>query len=246
MPRADFGTGDAPRSRRAPLDTHSTFDAWRNRPGRERWLIGLPLVALVIVALYIGVIEPMRDASRAMRASLLALESRRATVNSQAAELRGGGSANPKPLSLPAIQSLLFRFQLSALNPTVDSAGANRARLSIARVPFFAIWPMLEALQSEQAVRLLLRIDWLDSATARTGRARRRRKTRRGAQGYPRSPLDDPRWMFLLLAQHVTSKGRNGRAELHRQRKPLGSGDAPSQPAVRKAPRQRSPRAVRL
>ena len=146
----------------------SKLDAWRNRPARERWLIGAPVVALAIVGLYLGVIEPMRDASMRMRAGLPALESRRSTIAAQTAELKSAPSTPARALNIVAIQSLLARFGLSALNPALEPAGDNRARLALQRAPFFALWPFFQALQAEHGVRIVsLRIDRLDASQAR-------------------------------------------------------------------------------
>ncbi|MEP7083525.1 MAG: type II secretion system protein GspM [Betaproteobacteria bacterium] len=146
-----------------------TFDRWRNRPPREQWLIGVPVLALTAMLLYVGAWEPLQASLRRLRTALPELEARRESVRAQAAELR----SQPATASAPALNAALVRAaierrQLSGATPTLDAAGENRARLAFARIPFHALWPLLQDLQTDRGIRIVsLRVDRLDSANVR-------------------------------------------------------------------------------
>ncbi len=147
----------------------SALDGWRNRPPREQWLIGLPAVALLATILYVAAWEPLHGSLLRLRAALPELEARRELVRAQAAELR----ARPAPatasvFNAATVQTALERRQLKGAAPTLDAAGENRARLAFARVPFHALWPLLQELQVDRGIRIVsLRVDRLDAANVR-------------------------------------------------------------------------------
>jgi hypothetical protein len=117
-------------------------DAWRNAEPRRRMVIGIPAAALIVVATYVGVIEPLQSASRKMRANLPALEARRDGIRAQAHELRSQAARPAKPaLDNAVIQAALARHRLAELQPVVETKGDNRTRLHLPRAPFFSIWP---------------------------------------------------------------------------------------------------------
>jgi type II secretory pathway component PulM len=149
--------------------THASIDAWRNRPAREQWLIGLPAVALLAVAVYIGLWEPLRGSIARLRTTLPELEARRDLIRAQAAELRATIDAAAAPvLSTAPVLAALERRQLTGALPTLEPAGEQRARLAFARVAFHSIWPLLEDLQMERGIRVVsLRADRLDGANVR-------------------------------------------------------------------------------
>ena len=96
-------------------------DAWRNRSAGERWLLAVPTIVLVVVALYVGVLEPVRDASARLRTRLPALEANREAVRAQAAEMGALATTTARrTLDPAAIQSLLDRHQLRGTGVTVD------------------------------------------------------------------------------------------------------------------------------
>lgn len=144
-------------------------DSWRSRPVREQWLIGLPAVALLAAVLYIALWEPLHGSILRLRATLPEQEARRELVRAQAAELR----ALPRSAALPAlnlalVQSAIEHRQLKGAQPALEAAGENRARLAFARVPFHAVWPLLQDLQTDRGIRLVsLRVDRLDGANVR-------------------------------------------------------------------------------
>ena len=144
-------------------------DAWRNRPARERWLLAAPLAALAIAATYIGAIEPLRASAQAMRVALPALEARRDVVRAQTQELRAATTApRANRLDLALIQAALERHRLKDAQPVLEASGESRVRLALARAPFFAIWPLLQQLQTEHGIRIVsLRVDRIDSGFAR-------------------------------------------------------------------------------
>lgn len=154
------------------MNFRALIDSWRNRRLRERWLIGAPIVALIVVVLYVGLIEPLRASSQKLRSGLPALEARREIVRAQTREsaARPPATTTPSKATLdPAlIQAALERHRLKASSPTVEAVGTDRARLALARVPFFAIWPFFQTLQNDQGLRVVsLRVDRLDASTAR-------------------------------------------------------------------------------
>ena len=146
-----------------------TLDGWRNRPQRERWLIGLPAAALLAAILYLAAWEPLQASLLRLRAALPELEAQRELIRAQTAELR----AQPAPAAAPAfnaalVQSSIERRQLKGAAPTLEAAGESRARLAFARVPFHALWPLLQDLQADRGIRIVsLRVDRLDAANVR-------------------------------------------------------------------------------
>lgn len=147
----------------------NALDGWRNRPPREQWLIGLPAAALLAAILYLAAWEPLHASLLRLRAALPELEAQREMIRAQAAELR----ARPAPAAAPAfnaasVQSAIERRQLKSAAPTLEAAGENRTRLAFARVPFHALWPLLQDLQADRGIRIVsLRVDRLDAANVR-------------------------------------------------------------------------------
>jgi type II secretory pathway component PulM len=148
---------------------YAAIDAWRSRPARERWLLGLPAVALLAVVLYVAAWEPLHESILRLRGTLPELEARRESIRAQAAELR----AQPGPAAAPGfnaalVQAALERRQLRGALPALEPAGENRNRLAFARVPFDAIWPLLQDLQMDHGIRIVsLRVDRLDGGNVR-------------------------------------------------------------------------------
>ncbi len=151
------------------MSLRSIGDDWRNRPARERWMIGAPVVALLAVGLYLGAWEPLDASARRLRASLPELALQRDAILSQAEALRSPGAGTPAPaLRTTAIAAALERRQLGGARFTIEPSGTNRARLAAARVPFHAVWPLLQDLQNEQGLRVVsLRIDRVDASFVR-------------------------------------------------------------------------------
>lgn len=147
----------------------AAIDAWRSRPARERWLIGLPAVMLFAVVLYIAVWEPLHGSIVRLRSTLPELEARRELIRAQTAELRAPPGAAVAPVFNAAlVQAAIERRQLKGALPSLEPAGEHRARLAFARVPFHAIWPLLQDLQMERGIRIVsLRADRLDGGNVR-------------------------------------------------------------------------------
>jgi len=147
----------------------TAIDAWRSRPARERWLIGLPAVALFVVVLYVTAWEPLHDSILRLRAALPEREARRELIRAQVAELRAQPGAGGAPAFNAAfVQAAIQRRQLQGALPALEPAGENRARLAFARVPFHAIWPLLQDLQIDKGIRIVsLRVDRLDGGNVR-------------------------------------------------------------------------------
>jgi type II secretory pathway component PulM len=147
----------------------SLVDAWRNRRPFERWMILAPAVALVVVVLEIGVVEPLSAASARMRAALPTKIAQRDLVDAQAREVRSTtGASAPRALDRTAIEPTLTKFGIPAGQASVEAAGNDRLRLAIARAPFHALVPLLATLQQQHGVRAVaLRIDRLDASDAR-------------------------------------------------------------------------------
>ena len=132
-------------------------------------MIGIPAAALIVVATFVGVIEPLQSASRNLRTNLPALEARRDAIRAQAQELRSQ-AARPATAAVDnaVIQAALARHRLTELQPVVEAKGDNRTRLHLPRAPFFSIWPLFQTLQTDHGIRIVsLRIDKLDAANAR-------------------------------------------------------------------------------
>lgn len=147
---------------------HAAIDAWRSRPARERWLIGLPAVALLAVVLYIAVWEPLHGSILRLRSALPALEARRELIRAQTAEVRAQPGAAAPVFNAALVQAAIERRQLKGALPSLEPAGENHFRLAFARVPFHAIWPLLQDLQRDQGIRIVsLRVDRLDGGNVR-------------------------------------------------------------------------------
>lgn len=149
--------------------TNAALDAWRNRPARERWLIGLPAIALLVVVLYIGVWEPLSGSILRLRVMLPEQEARRELIRAQTSEMRALPPARATPIFDTAqMQAAIERRQLKGALPTLEMAGEGRIRLAFARVPFHAIWALLQDLQIDRGIRIVsLRVDRLDSGNVR-------------------------------------------------------------------------------
>ena len=172
------------------------LDHWRNRPARERWLLGLPALALLVVALYIGVWEPLRASTARLSGQLPEMEARRERIRVQTAELRGqpgapnatGAPSTPSMPSTPStpstpaaraasasvvqtqILAAIDRQQMRGAAPAIDRSGdsTDRVRLVFPRVAFHAVWPLLQDLQKTSGIRVIaLRVDRIDAANAR-------------------------------------------------------------------------------
>lgn len=147
---------------------HAAFDAWRSRPARERWLIGLPAVALLVVVLHIAIWEPLRGSIVRLRTTLPELETRRELIRAQAADLRAQPGAAVPVFDAALVQAAIERHQLKGALPALEPAGDNRARLAFTHVPFHAIWPLLQDLQKDKGMRIVsLRVDRLDGGNVR-------------------------------------------------------------------------------
>lgn len=160
------------------------LDHWRNRPARERWLLGLPALALLVVALYIGVWEPLRASTARLSGQLPEMEARRERIRVQTAELRGqpgapnatGAPSTPaaRAASASVVQTQILaaidRQQMRGAAPAIDRSGdsTDRVRLVFPRVAFHAVWPLLQDLQKTSGIRVIaLRVDRIDAANAR-------------------------------------------------------------------------------
>jgi type II secretory pathway component PulM len=150
------------------MKAQATIDAWRSRPARERWLIGLPAVTLLAVVLYIAVWEPLHGSILRLRSALPALEARRELIRAQTAEVRAQPGAAAPAFNAALVQAAIERRQLKGALPSLEPAGENHFRLAFAHVPFHAIWPLLQDLQRDQGIRIVsLRVDRLDGGNVR-------------------------------------------------------------------------------
>lgn len=152
------------------------IDGWRNRPPLERWLIGMPVVALVAAVLYLGVIEPLARATDRLERELPDIALRHARVRTQAADVRAHpvapagavARAGNAPAMVTAAQAAIDRHQLRGAAPAIERADDARVRIAFARVPFHAVWPLFQDLQSQSGIRVVtLRIDRIDASIAR-------------------------------------------------------------------------------
>jgi type II secretory pathway component PulM len=148
---------------------HAAIDAWRSRPAREQWLIGLPVGALLAVVLYIALWEPLHVSILRLRATLPELEAKRDLIRAQVAELRAQPDAAATPVfNIALVQAAIDQRRLQGALPALEPAGENRARLAYARVPFHAVWPLLQGLQMDRGIRIVsLRVDRLDGGNVR-------------------------------------------------------------------------------
>ena len=150
------------------MSAHAAIAAWRNRPARERWLIGLPAVLLLGAVLYIGLWEPLQGSIARLRGALPALEARRAVIHAQAAELRAPSGTAAPAFSTATVQAALDRRQLTGALPKLEATDGGRARLAFAKVPFHSVWPLLQDLQVDRGIRIVsLRVDRLDGGNVR-------------------------------------------------------------------------------
>ena len=150
------------------MSAHAAIAAWRNRPARERWLIGLPAVLLLGAVLYIAVWEPLHGSIARLRGALPALEARRAVIVAQAAELRAPSGTAAPAFSTATVQAALDRRQLTGALPKLEATDGGRARLAFAKVPFHSVWPLLQDLQVDRGIRIVsMRVDRLDGGNVR-------------------------------------------------------------------------------
>ena len=149
--------------------TDAAIDAWRSRPAQERWLLGVPAAALLAVVLYIAVWEPLDGAIVRLRNELPELEARRELIRAQATELHSQASVPAAPVvNVALVQAAIERHRLKAALSSLEAAGQNRLRLAFSRVPFHAIWPLLQDLQTVNGIRIAsLRVDRLDGGNVR-------------------------------------------------------------------------------
>jgi type II secretory pathway component PulM len=152
------------------------LDHWRNRPRHERWLIGAPVAALAAAIAYLGVIEPLAQARQRLERALPAIGAREARIRAQVADVRANPVAGSNAVArtgnaqavVTATQAAIERHRLRTASPTVDRADDARVRVAFARVPFHAVWPLFQDLQSQLGIRVVaLRIDRIDSTLAR-------------------------------------------------------------------------------
>ena len=149
---------------------------WRNRPARERWLIGVPVVALAGVVLYVAVLEPLAQSTARLSRILPELEARNQLIKAQTGEVRAqpvaAQVAAVKPANaaaiIPLVQSATERQQLRGASPAIERADDNRVRVVVARAPFHAMWPLLQDLQKQSGIRVVaMRVDRIDAGHAR-------------------------------------------------------------------------------
>jgi type II secretory pathway component PulM len=151
------------------LNRFALVDAWRNRRASERWLLGAPVVALLVVGLQLGVVEPLQASAARLRAQLPALEAQRDRVRAQVQEFRAPA---PPPrratLDRAIIEAALERHGLKGIPVAIDAQSGGRMRVALPNAPFFAIWPLLQTLQNDHGARVVtLRLDRLDASNAR-------------------------------------------------------------------------------
>lgn len=154
----------------------SVIDHWRNRPPHERWLIGLPTLALAATIAWLGIIEPMSAITTRLERALPGIEADQARIRAQAADVRAHPVASGAVVALSGnvsaiinvAQSAIDRHRLRSATPVLERADDARVRLAFARVPFHSVWPLLQDLQAQSGIRVVaLRIDRIDASLAR-------------------------------------------------------------------------------
>ena len=157
--------------RLAPL-----IDHWRNRPPHERWLIGVPTLALVGVIAWLGIIEPLASITTRLERALPGIEAYQARIRAQAADVRAHPVASGAVVAradtasaiMTVVQAAIDRHQLRTASPVLERADDNRVRFALARVPFHSVWPLLQDLQAKSGIRVVaLHIDRIDASLAR-------------------------------------------------------------------------------
>ena len=126
------------------------IDHWRNRPAHERWLIGLPALALIGAIAWLAIIEPLSAITARLERALPAIEANEARIRAQAADVRAhpiaSGAVIARSGNVSAIiavaQSAIDRHRLRSAMPVLERADDARVRLAFARVPFHSIWPL--------------------------------------------------------------------------------------------------------
>jgi type II secretory pathway component PulM len=151
------------------LSRLALLDAWRNRRASERWLLAAPVVALLVVGLQFGVVEPLQTATARLRAQLPALEAQRDRIRAQVQEFRAPAApARRVGLERASVEAALERHGLKGTPVAIDAQAGGRLRIALPNAPFFAIWPLLQTLQNDNGARVVvLRLDRLDARTAR-------------------------------------------------------------------------------
>lgn len=151
------------------LSRAAILDAWRDRRAGERWLIAIPVIALIVIGLEVGVVEPLQAATARIRASLPLLEAQRERIRAETQEFRSR-PAQPlqRALERAHVEAALERHGLKGIAATIEAVAGGRLRVALPSAPFFAVWPVLQTLQTEQGARVVtLRIDRLDASNAR-------------------------------------------------------------------------------
>ena len=151
-------------------------DHWRNRPAHERWLIGVPTLALIGAIAWLGIIEPLSGITARLVRALPGIEANQARIRAQAADVRAhpvasgavvARSGNPSAI-ITVAQAAIERHRLRGAMPVLERADDARVRLAFARVPFHSVWPLLQDLQAQSGIRVVaLRIDRIDASLVR-------------------------------------------------------------------------------
>ena len=129
---------------------NSTF--WRERTAREQWLLGTTGVILLLVAIYLGLIEPAIETRRHWQQALPQLRAERAQMQSLAKQLgtvAAPESHTPQPLERANLERNLADagIQPTSLEVTNDLIHARWSDVS-----FNALHSWLVHMQREQAL----------------------------------------------------------------------------------------------
>ena len=154
----------------------AVIDHWRNRPAHERWLLGVPVLALIGAIAWLGIVEPLSGIAARLERALPGVEARQARIRAQVADVRAhpvasgavvARSGNPAAI-ITVAQAAIERHRLRSAMPVIERADDARVRLAFARVPFHSVWPLLQDLQAQSGIRVVaLRIDRIDASLAR-------------------------------------------------------------------------------
>lgn len=129
---------------------------WQERSPRERWLLGIMIVLMVLVLLWLGVVRPVTSAQRSSREAMLEAIDRNAAIRARVKLLRqlpasaSGGLASGVPVDQLLGQSA---GEAGLTLSRAQAQGEGRADIAIADIRPVALMSWLSALEA-QGVRV--------------------------------------------------------------------------------------------
>lgn len=108
---------------------------WRDRSGREQWLIGFMVALLAVVVLWLVVMRPLAAARASAEARLTAATVGRADVAAMSGAIRTAEARTAPGRAIPLVEQVSQRAAAAGLTiETLQATGDGRVTLRIAAV----------------------------------------------------------------------------------------------------------------